>query len=59
MDISCLFIFVTQKIDDIRCSTELGTSPAAMMDRLVIVSANKTLLLLWAAHIKTLTSLEE
>jgi hypothetical protein len=42
----------------IHCTTELSTSPTAMMDRMIIVSANKTLLLLWVAHIPTLISLE-
>jgi hypothetical protein len=42
----------------IHCTTELSTSPAAMMDRLAFVGPNKTLLLLWVAHIPTLITLE-
>jgi hypothetical protein len=37
----------------IHCTVELGPSPSAMMDRPIIVSANKTLRLLWVVQIPT------
>jgi hypothetical protein len=42
----------------IRFAAEIGTSlaAAAMIYRVVTVSANRTLLLLWVAHITTLRS---